>query len=205
MKLDLIRIVTIGPESTGKSSLCESLAKQYDTLWCPEFARAFLLRSIALGHTGAPDAPHGNYDFDDLLKIAKGQIALENEMAEKTVRYWSEQTSKKTTKPVLFVDTDMYVMKVWCEYVFGKCHPFILEQIAERPYNFYLLCDTDLPWVKDELREYPDPKTRNELFHIYQDILIQQHVPWAKVVGEKDERITSASNAIKNQFPDLFI
>lgn len=205
MKMDLIRIVTIGPESTGKSSLCESLAKAYNTLWCPEYAREFLLRAKASGHIGDPNAPHGNYDVDDLLTIAKGQIALENEMAVKAMENWSNQSDKKTTQPVLFIDTDMYVMKVWSEVVFGKCHSFILEQIAERHYDFYLLCGTDLPWVKDELREYPDPAMRNELFHIYQDILIHQHTPWAKISGERESRVQRAIDAINKQFPDLFI
>lgn len=201
MNPEILRIVTIGPESTGKSSLCSALAENFNTHWCPEYAREFLLRSKALGHVGDPDAPHGNYDFDDLLTIAKGQIALENEMAEKAIDHWSKH--KTTSQPILFIDTDMYVMKVWCEYVFGKCHPYILEQIAERPYDLYLLCSTDLPWVKDELREYPDPVTRNELYHIYHDILIQQQVPWVKITGEKQARIDSAINAIHTQFPFL--
>ncbi|MEI9909616.1 MAG: AAA family ATPase [Bacteroidota bacterium] len=55
----------------------------------------------------------------------------------------------------LFIDTDMYVMKVWCEFVFGKCHRFVLDEIVKRNFDLYLLCNTDLPWVKDELREYP--------------------------------------------------
>lgn len=202
MKPDIIRIVTIGPESTGKSSLCEALAKTFHTLWCPEYAREFLLRSKAIGHVGAADAPHGNYDFNDLLSIAQGQIALENEMTDKAIEHWMQQPDKKTKQPVLFIDTDMYVMKVWCEYVFGKCHPYILEQIAERPYDLYLLCGTDLPWVKDELREYPDPVTRNELYHIYKDLLIQQHVPWVQVQGEKETRIKNAIDAIHQQFQD---
>ena len=57
----------------------------------------------------------------------------------------------------------MYVMKVWCEYVFEKCHQFILDQIAKRKYDGYLLCNTDLPWVADELREYPDLETAREI------------------------------------------
>ena len=52
---------------------------------------------------------------------------------------------------MLFIDTDMYVMKVWCEFVFGNCHLWILDQIVQRKYDLYLLCNTDLPWVQDEL------------------------------------------------------
>ena len=63
----LIKVAVIGPESTGKSTLCELLAQHYNTQWCPEFAREFLLT-------------HGtDYTYDDLLYIAKGQLAMEDE------------------------------------------------------------------------------------------------------------------------------
>ena len=83
---------------------------------------------------------------------------------------------KKINVP-LFIDTDMYVMKVWCEFVFERCHPFILEEILNRKYDLYLLCNVDLPWVKDELREYPDLETRKKLYRAYLDIMVNQPVP----------------------------
>ena len=184
----LKKIVIIGPESTGKSTLCEQLAEHYGTLWCPEYAREYLLK-------------HGKkYNYDDLLTIAKGQIALEDEYIEKVNSQWSIVNKKDPTNspftihhsPLLFIDTDMYVMKVWCEFVFGKCHRYILDQIAERKYDLYLLCNTDLPWVKDELREYPDLKTRERLYHIYKDIMISQEVPWVEISGDSDERLAKA-------------
>ena len=180
---EISKVVAIGPESTGKSSLCQHLAIHYNSTWCPEFAREYLLK-------------HGTkYSFDDLLTIAKGQLILERKYAEKAIKCW-EDNGKKTRKPMLFVDTDMYVMKVWCEYVFGKCHQFILDKVVESKCDLYLLCNIDLPWVKDELREYPDLKSRKELFHIYKDILINQHVPWANVSGSSDERFQNAIYAI---------
>jgi NadR type nicotinamide-nucleotide adenylyltransferase len=169
----LKKIVIIGPESTGKSTLCEQLAQHYDTEWCPEFAREYLLTNGK------------KYDYEDLLTIAKGQLAMEDEFA----------TMVHHTKP-LFIDTDMYVMKVWCEFVFGKCHRFILDQIVERKYSLYLLCNTDLPWVKDELREYPDLETREKLYHIYKDIMINQGVPWVEISGDDDERMKRAITAV---------
>lgn len=175
-----LRIVAIGPESTGKSSLCQALARHYDAIWCPEFAREYLLR-------------HGrDYTPDDLLRIAKGQVALEERHADETVRHWQNQPRPRTPRPILFIDTDMHVMKVWSEFVFGTCHPWILERIAERHYDLYLLCHTDLPWVQDELREYPDADTRNRLLHIYQDILVHQHTPWADVTGIHQHRLATA-------------
>jgi nicotinamide riboside kinase len=90
----------------------------------------------------------------------------------------------------------MYVMKVWCEFVFGKCHRWVLDQIIERKYDLYLLCNTDLPWVKDELREYPDLKTRDQLYHIYKDIMINQLTPWVDIGGDYNERLQKAIKAV---------
>ena len=181
------KIVIIGPESTGKSTLSKQLAEHYKTIWCPEFAREYLLK-------------YGmNYTYDNLLTIAKGQLALEDKYesevrSQKSVA-WNILThdSRLTTHhSLLFIDTDMYVMKVWCEFVFGNCHRFILDQIVEREYDLYLLCNTDLPWEKDELREYPDLETRKKLYLVYKDLMINQAVPWADISGNNEQRLQKA-------------
>ncbi len=174
------KIVIIGPESTGKSTLCEWLANHYQTAWVPEYAREYLLT-------------HGKrYTDEDLLTIAKGQLALEDAAAQKLDHNVSLPISR-----FFFIDTDMYVMKVWSEFVFGRCHPWILDQIVSRQYDLYLLCNTDLPWVQDELREYPDPATREKLFHIYKDILVNQHTPWTEISGNNEERFRRAVAAVE--------
>lgn len=185
MKMDLIRIVVIGPESTGKSSLCGALAAHFDTVWCPEYAREYLTQ-------------HGkDYTFEQLDEIARGQLGLEDRFSELAIRQWSEKPEPITTKPMLFVDTDMYVMKVWCEFVFGKCHPWIHEEIKKRKYDLYLLCNTDLPWQKDHLREYPDLETRETLLGIYRNLLKHQSVPWEEVSGSGQDRIDAAIHAVE--------
>lgn len=175
----LKKVVLIGPESTGKSSLGHQLADHYGTLFCPEYAREFLLT-------------HGmNYTYDDLLTIAKGQLSLED-------HYTQMVSESEPASRLLFIDTDMYVMKVWCEFVFGKCHRFILDSIIERRYDLYLLCSIDLPWTKDTLREYPDIERRKQLFHMYKDILINQSTPWTEIKGSQDKRLQRAIKAVKS-------
>ena len=170
-----LKVVVLGPESTGKSTLCAQLASHFGSLWCPEYARQYLLE-------------HGtSYSYADLLTIAKGQVALEE-----------EHLARAGAGP-LFIDTDMYVMKVWCEFVFDNCHQWIIDQIVERPYDLYLLCNTDLPWVKDELREYPDLETREKLYAIYKDIMINQAVPWVDISGLADERLQKAISAVDSR------
>ena len=177
----LKKIVVIGPESTGKSTLCEGLAAHFHTDWVPEYAREYLLA-------------HGmDYRYEDLLTIARGQVALEDKRAAALLR----RAAGAAGGPLLFIDTDLYVMKVWSEFVFDRCDPWILEQIATRSYDAYLLCRTDLPWVKDELREYPDLENRERLFHIYRDILVNQSTPWAEIGGCAEERLGVAIEAVE--------
>jgi nicotinamide riboside kinase len=128
-----------------------------------------------------------------LLTIAKGQIALEEKIS-------AQLSSVRLDRALLFIDTDMYVMKVWCEFVFGSCHQWIIDQIVERQYDLYLLCNTDLPWVRDELREYPDLQTREKLFHIYKDIVINQDTPWIEIKGIQEKRTQLAIKAIDSFF-----
>lgn len=174
------KIVIIGPESTGKSTLCSQLAEHYHTLWVQEYARNYLLENGT------------RYSFDDLLLIAKGQLSAEEQGAA------SLPISPAATGPLMFIDTDMYVMKVWCEVVFDDCHQYILDQIARRTYDLYLLCDTDLPWVKDELREYPDLPARRKLFHMYHDLLINQPIPWVLISGTYEERLQMGIRAVES-------
>ncbi|NML19957.1 ATP-binding protein [Pseudoflavitalea sp. G-6-1-2] len=172
------KIVIIGPESTGKSTLCEQLSDHFGTPWVPEYAREYLLKNGT------------DYTYDNLLTIAQGQRDLEDEYAA---------ALSKSSSPAgpLIIDTDQYVMKVWCEFVFQRCHQWILDQIVEHQYDLYLLCNIDLPWVRDELREYPDLESRKQLYHIHKDIMINQSVPWIDISGNYERRRSTAVDAVE--------
>lgn len=179
MKNNLLKVAVIGPESTGKSKLCAELAAHYNSYWCPEFARSYLLENGK------------EYTFDTLHTIAVGQLKQEDNYIAKSIA---------ENKTVLFIDTEMYIMKVWYEYAFNRCPYFVLEEIVRRKYDFYLLANTDLPWEKDKLREYPDPESRQQLFHNYRDILINQNTDWALVSGTGNERLQNAIECLGRDF-----
>lgn len=160
----------IGPESTGKSTLSGALAHALHTVWVPEYAREYL---IALGR---------QYHEPDLLKIAKGQLALEDRLSTEANRY-------------LICDTDLNVIKVWAEHKYGRCHRWILEQIAARTYDHYLLTDIDIDWIDDPLRENPG-HWRSHFFNTYYDIVQQSGVPFTVISGSQEARLQKAMAAI---------
>lgn len=165
------KIVIIGPESTGKSTLTQMLARHYKMPFVNEYAREYL------------EQLHRDYTADDLEKIAAGQIGL-------------EENKLKESPSMLFCDTDLYVIKVWSEHKYRRCATQILQQIANRSYDLYILTDIDMPWEEDPQREYPDPLMRQYFYKVYEDIVIHSGLPWAKVSGNPDQRLNMAVGMI---------
>lgn len=161
------RILILGPESTGKSTLAEDLAKHFGEPWVPEFAREYL------------DDLGREYRYEDMLEIGKGQVSLEDAIAENAKNY-------------LFCDTDLRVIHIWSAHRFGKTDPWVMEQIAERTYELILLTDTDLPWTPDPQREYPELEMRNYFLDLYMKLAEESGFPYQLISGNRDERLTKA-------------
>ena len=137
--MNLLKIIVIGPESSGKTTLCNALSKHFNLPFSKEYAREYL------------NALKRDYNPDDLLKIAKGQLQTENGLQ--------------------LLDTDLITLKIWSEYKYGSCDKWILTQIEKQKAEkrFYLLCKPDIPWQPDKQRE--NPSDREALFEIYKQEL----------------------------------
>lgn len=170
MEKEIKKIILTGPESTGKSTLAKQLAQVYNTVWVPEFARVYL------------EGLNRPYREDDLLKIAQGQKDLESFFYKKSNQY-------------LFCDTSMLVMKIWSEYRFGKCDPWILEQLENEKNTAYILCETDVPWEYDEQRE--NPYNRNELYEKYLFELKFYQKKHIEVAGSQEVRMDDVIRFLK--------
>lgn len=165
------RISITGPESTGKSTLSAELAMALDTVWVPEYAREYLNK------IGRP------YEEADLLEIAKGQIAAEDGMVQQAHRF-------------LICDTDLIVIKIWSEHKYGRCHPWILEQIERRKYALTVLTYIDIPWEEDPMREHPD--LRAYFYELYKNTLTSMGIHFIEAKGDLRQRVSQSLKAIGN-------
>jgi nicotinamide riboside kinase len=167
------KIAIVGPESTGKTTLCRQLAEWFDGEWIPEAAREYISTS------------HKPYTKEDVETIAKLQIELEEGM-------------EKSLKPWLFCDTNLLVIKIWMEDVFGNCPDWILKEWANRTYDLHLLMKPDLEWEPDPIRENPD---RQEYFYkLYQNELQNSGVLWCEISGTGEARLQHAIGSIQRHF-----
>lgn len=167
----LKKVVVIGPESTGKSTVSEALSDHYQCPWVPEFAREYI------------DKLNRPYSYADLEEIAKGQVLFEDKAAEKA-------------KKLIICDTNLYVLKVWSEHKFGKVSTWILNQIAQRKYDLYLITDIDIAWTEDPQREHPEPEMRRYFLDWYKKLVQQSGVPFKIIAGAQEDRKEKAIHLI---------
>lgn len=169
----MIKIAIVGPESSGKTSLCEALVVHFSCLLVKEYARAHL-------------EEHGpKYTEHELLSIAKGQMLAEAE---------TEKLAEEAEVQLIFCDTDMITIRIWSEEVFGRCAPELIALSEQRHYDHWLLCRPDIPWESDPLRE--NPHDRDRLFDVYEAMLKELGKPYTIIEGEREQRLAAAVKAV---------
>lgn len=159
------RIAITGPESTGKSALCEQLALHFSEPYVSEYSRSYLAET------------NGVYDYNDILEISKGQ-------------YEKELSALKHANKFLFCDTDFLVSHIWAMVKYGKSHQWVEMMLDRHPYDFTLLCNIDIPWEFDPLRE--NPLNREYLFKVFYNELSVRNLPFGVVNGTSNKRLTNA-------------
>jgi len=172
--INIIKVVLFGPESSGKTTLSKQLARHYNTVWAPEFAREYLQKKW--------NNERKTCENSDLLPIAIGQIKLENNLAKKADK-------------VLICDTDLLETKVYSEEYYGGFVDAKLEKAAIiNTYDLYLLTYIDTPWEEDDLRDRPE--LRLEMFNAFESALIKYNRPYILLKGDKKTRFDAAIKKI---------
>lgn len=167
-------IVITGAESTGKTQLAQQLAAHYQCPWIPEYARDYI---------GSLDR---RYYFSDVEKIAKHQ-AKEYEL------------SKGSGNRFVFMDTWLIITKVWFEVVFKKKPGWVDQFIRQSFIDLFLVCDTDIEWIPDPLRENGG-EMRIRLHKEYLNNISFYGFNHSIISGIGDIRLLNAIEAIEKHF-----
>lgn len=164
-------VVITGAESTGKSTLTEQLAKYFGVPFIPEIARSYI------------ENLNRNYSFSDVEQIARLQVA-------------EFKNHKDLHYPYIFIDTWLIITKVWFEFVYNKTPDWIIEEIKKTEIDLFLVCDIDLPWVYDPVRENGG-ETRKILHDLYIKNIEDFNFSYRVINGENEMRFISALKSIE--------
>jgi nicotinamide riboside kinase len=141
----VIKIGIVGAECSGKSTLCQALAKHYNTLWVKEYACEYLAKL-----TNA-------YTLCDIESINIGQLHNEHLLAQRA-------------NQILLCDTTPLVNQIWAEVKYGHCPVSITTSVTDNYYDYYLLpSPSDIEWQAAPFREHPNE--RQQLFNLYKNKL----------------------------------
>jgi len=125
------KIAIVGPESTGKSTISQALAKHYHVPWVPEYARYYCAALTT------------DCTLQDEINMFHGQVALE------------ESVLAMTETDFIICDTTFITVKIWSDEMLGETPQIVIDALQAKPYDFYVLLDIDLPWMDDPLRDFP--------------------------------------------------
>jgi NadR type nicotinamide-nucleotide adenylyltransferase len=168
---EIKRVVITGPESTGKTALTKQLAKHFNAPYITEIARDYV------------ENLNRKYTYEDVERIAFLQLIEENK-AVKSQAEW------------LFIDTDLIITKLWFQHVYNKVPNWIEPSINSTPRYIHLLCNYDIPWVPDPVRENPDK--RKYFFNQYKKEIESHQLHYAIIAGFGKDRFLNALKALKN-------
>ena len=166
------KLILIGPESTGKTTLSIYLAKLYNFDLITEYSRIYLSKTS------------NSYSYEDLKKIAIQQNQIEKDNGSEKI----------------IIDTDLLTIKIWSEFKYGSCDPEIEKIISsyDRKKRYYLLLKDDIKWEYDPLRE--SKNDRSEIFSLHKNLLEKKGFNYGIISGTGINRINNAIKIVEERF-----
>jgi NadR type nicotinamide-nucleotide adenylyltransferase len=171
-----IRVVVVGAESTGTTTLAAALAEALGTDWVPEYGREY-----SATREGGPDAPWHSHEFD---LIVDRQIAME------------QAALRRSPSPTLVCDTDVLATALWHERYVGAEAPRLRARAREHPPVLYVLTGDEIPFVQDGTRD--GEHIRHGMQERFRRVLSEQSVPWLEVRGSVPARVAAALPAVRD-------
>lgn len=165
-----IKVVILGTESTGKTTLTEKLARHFNSSLVLEAAREIIANSNA-------------FTFDDLQLVATEHAKRIN----KTIL---------ADSPLVIIDTDIHITKSYSRFTFEKELEIPADIYNSNRANIYLYLNNDVEYLQDgtRLRE----AERNSLDLSHRQVLTDHNIDIIEIKGNWNERFEKAVEQINN-------
>ncbi len=143
------RLCLLGPESTGKSRLADTLAAHFGAPIMQEYGRRFDIDHMQ-GKDGK--AKGENWTEADLVRLANTHIEIR------------EALPLETGAPMI-EDTDIIQTAIWAEFLLGARSPALEDMVASANLaDHYLVLSADVQWIDDGVRYAGDDTVRRWFF-----------------------------------------
>ncbi|WP_405491913.1 AAA family ATPase [Nocardia sp. NBC_00511] len=183
------RVVVLGAESTGTTTIAQALADHYaarggewaNTRCVPEYGREY----TELNWAAQPDRALDEitWDADDFDTVA----------IEQTRR---EQAAARSGSPLLICDTDAFATAIWERRYLGAAARPAQPWTEVPPRAVYLLTDhIGVPWHDDGLRE-GDLTIRAAMTDWFADELTRAGHSWVLLTGPLQQRLNLAIRTV---------
>jgi NadR type nicotinamide-nucleotide adenylyltransferase len=168
------RVVVLGAESTGTTTLAMDLAGHFSEPWVAEYGREYSAEKQGQGLV--------DWDSGEFMEIAREQTRRENEAARKAER-------------ILFCDTNAFATVLWHRRYMGGVPEDVAAFLDGCRADFYILTGDEIPFVQDGLRD--GEEIRHEMHGWFVEALAAQEVPWVLIRGSRDQRLRRATDIIR--------
>jgi HTH-type transcriptional repressor of NAD biosynthesis genes len=189
----VMRVVLLGAESTGTTTLSQDLAAALrarggvwaKTQWVAEYGREYSANLLALARATAPQASLDDiaWQSSDFTHVAQEQCRREN-------------TAAAHGSPVLVCDTDAWTTRVWNERYMDQPNSAVDAMATKMPARalYILTSERDVPFEDDGLRD--GEHLRSWMNQRFRDELTAQAVPWIEVHGTPEARCATALHTL---------
>lgn len=172
------RVVLIGAESTGKTTLAAALAERFATTWVPEYGREYWERKVA----GLPiTGPLPQFASEELEHIAGEQRRREHAAA-------------RIANRVLFCDTNAFITGTWHERYLGHRSRAVDAIGKHDKVDLYLFTQPDFPFVQDGLRD--GESIRGWMHGRFEEQLAIANVAVVRLFGPLQQRLERAATHV---------
>ena len=178
------RIVVVGAESTGTTTLAHQLAAHYGAAFVPEYGRTWTAAKLA-------DSREWAFATGGVLPGMGDLRWTSAEFTRIAARQTAAMDSAAIGGSLVVADTDALATSVWHDRYVGGPHQPALDLASMTPPDLYLLTTPDgVPFVDDGLRD--GEHVRADMTRAFEVALDASGVPWSQVTGDRDARLAQA-------------